>query len=1026
MMRRLGWRRRALQLPGVALFVSLVAGGVALQATSGPAVSSPAASEVAAARLDASYGHLPLSFEPNVGQAGGGVDFVAHGPGYTVLLSAAAATLHLQQGADAGAGAAPRRAGQQPTSRRASTGRLAPPVQMRLQLAGTSPTPRVTGQAPLPGRVNYFVGNDRTRWRTGVPTFGAVRYEGIYPGIAQVWSGAGGALEYRFEVAPGADPGAIRLALVGATRIEVDASGALIARAGRATIRQQPPRVYQDLAGRRQAVASRYTVSTPPPARPGVSPGLPPPLEETVGAATIAIALGAYDSTQPLVIAPTLIFSTYLGGSGDDTGRAVAVDGARDAYLVGFTASVDFPVANPTQGTLAGGYDAFVVKVNAAGTALVYSTYLGGSNTDFGYGIALDGARNAYVTGITSSVDFPTTPGALQTSYGGGDSDAFVAKLDPTGALAYGTYLGGSTAEAGDAVAVDAAGSAYVSGWTGSIDFPTANAVQPAFGGGVDDAFIAKLNAAGSALVYSTYLGGSDIDEGEGVAVDAAGSAYFTGWSNSADFPTVNALQSTFRGLGDVFVAKLSATGTALVYSTYLGGADGDEAHLITVDTLGNAYVTGDTFSLDFPVVNALQPTNRGHLDIFMFKLNPAGNVLLYSTLLGGDGYDDPFGFAIDGQGNVYLSGITGSSNFPTADALEAAPSGGVDVFVTKINAAGSMLVYSTYLGGSDNDESFGLAVDDIGNVYVSGWTLSPDFPPASALQPANAGSLDAFLLKLRNEADLRLQMVAAPDPAVVGDLLTYTLTVTNLGPDLATGVAVTDLLPPAVTVVSATADQGTCAVGSAVTCTLGTLPAGAHVTASIVVRPTAAGMLANTASVATSDQYDLNAANNTASLNTTVNTPTATDTATPTSTVTATVTATPTQPPTATVTATREPATPTATPTPRANLGVSVVPDSTTHSLRVTLTARAGGCAPPSQLLALRFTRLVNATVDVPGVGTVSAPSASPLALPTHPATLVLTVRPLERGQAVTVETVVTDGCGDWPTFFGAGPGIL
>jgi uncharacterized repeat protein (TIGR01451 family) len=490
--------------------------------------------------------------------------------------------------------------------------------------------------------------------------------------------------------------------------------------------------------------------------------------------------VGAYDASRPLVIDPVLSYSTYLGGSFDDSASSIAVDAAGSAYVTGETNSTDFPTANSVDSAYGGGdSDTFVAKLNAEGTALVYATYLGGNTFSTGgavsggggLGIAVDAYGDAYVTGFTNSTNFPTA-NPLQPAYGGGVSDAFVAKLNAAGsALVYATYLGGSVFDACHGIALDAAGNAYVTGITASTNFPTANALQPAYGGGRDNAFVAKLNAAGSALVYATYLGGSDgIGDngttGTGLAVDTAGNAYVTG-STLGSFPTTaNALQPSYgedklkSNNGDAFVAKLNVAGSALVYATYLGGNGRDQGYGIALDAYGNAYVTGLTTSTNFPTAGPLQPTGGddgfGTLDAFVAKLNAAGSALVYATYLGGKGADEGHAIALDGAGNAYVTGVTSSIDFPTADPLQ--PTGGdngfglTDAFVAKFNAAGSALVYATYLGGTRADIGNGLAVDAAGNAYVAGLTNSTDFPTANPLQPGNDTNGyggDAFVAKI-------------------------------------------------------------------------------------------------------------------------------------------------------------------------------------------------------------------------------------------------------------------------------------
>ncbi|HEV2491575.1 MAG TPA: SBBP repeat-containing protein [Terriglobia bacterium] len=414
-----------------------------------------------------------------------------------------------------------------------------------------------------------------------------------------------------------------------------------------------------------------------------------------------------------------LVYSTYLGGAGNDVGLGIAVDPAGRAYVAGYTCSTDFPVVNPIQATSSGDCDGFVSKLNSAGDALVYSTYLGGSNTDVAQAIRADPAGNAYVTGYTLSADFPTTTGAFQSTFGGGScgaappgeatpcADAFVAKLNPSGsALVYSTYLGGSSYDAGQGIGVDGAGNAYVTGFTVSTNFPTANALQSScnncsLAGAVadqgvsSDAFVTKLNPAGSALVYSTYLGGSGADTGSGIAVDPAGSAYVTGYTASKDFPTMNPLQPEHAGGYDAFVAKLGADGSALVYSTYLGGSGNDLGFAIAVDPAGSVTIVGETFSPDFPANDAFQPGRDGGFDAFVSRLSAVGDALVYSSYLGGGSGDQALGVALDFSGSVYVTGITNSADYPTTSVAyqttceggSACAEAGAKAYVVKIDS---------------------------------------------------------------------------------------------------------------------------------------------------------------------------------------------------------------------------------------------------------------------------------------------------------------------------------------------------
>ncbi len=464
------------------------------------------------------------------------------------------------------------------------------------------------------------------------------------------------------------------------------------------------------------------------------------------------------------MIDPVLEYSTYLGGSSEDSADGIAVDAAGNAYVVGYTSSTDFPTAGPSS-ALKGTRDVFVAKLDAAGSAPICSEYLGGSGTDpsyvvsdVGHAVAVDAAGNIYVTGTTASPDFPVTPGAFQTALAGNE-DAFVTKISAScSSLDYSTFLGGNEISAppyagdgGEGIAVDSAGNAYVTGYTDSPDFPTKNALQASWAGGIHAAFVTKLNATGSALVYSTYLAGTGGSNwGYGIAVDNAGNAYATGYTDSTDFPTRNAFQASIASrFSDAFVTKLDASGATLSYSTYLGGTYDEQGYAIAVDSSGNAYVTGYTASRDFPTQNAFQASSPGPWDAFVAKLDASGTALGYSTYLGGTAYERGWGIAVDSLGNAYVAGSTESSDFPSQNAIQASNAGGSEVFITKLGATGTRLSYSTYLGGVFGDYGGGIAVDTAGNAYVTGVTYSPDFPTQDSFQTSYAGLPDAFITKI-------------------------------------------------------------------------------------------------------------------------------------------------------------------------------------------------------------------------------------------------------------------------------------
>jgi hypothetical protein len=555
-----------------------------------------------------------------------------------------------------------------------------------MQVLGGNANPRVMGEDPLPGKVNYFLGNDSSQWHTNIPTYGMVEYQQVYPGIDMVYYGSGQQLEYDFVVAPGADPSVIRLGFAGADGVVVNGQGNLVLHAGGQDLLQHKPTVYQEVNGTRQEIAGHFMLLQTPPSLLVTS-------HSPLATPQVAFQLAPYDTGQPLVIDPVLSYSTYFGSSGDDYSTGIAVDPTTgDVLVTGATTSTNFPTANPIQPNFGGGfYDAFVAQLSADGSTLVYSTYLGGSDFDSGLGIAVDPTTgDALVTGITSSTNFPTANPLQPNNHGG--NDAFVARLSVDGsALVYSTYLGGSNDDRGFGIAVDpTTGDALVTGWTLSQNFPIANPLQPNNHGGYD-AFVARLSADGSALVYSTYLGGSNDDQGKGIAVDpATGDALVTGWTLSQNFPIANPLQPSLGGpfATNAFVARLSADGSTLVYSTYLGGSNFDSGYGIAVDpTTGDALVTGSTNSANFPTANPLQPNNAGDVDAFVARLSADGSALVYSTYLGGSGGDVGSGIAVDpATGDALVTGETNSTNFPTANPLQPNYGGGIDAFVARIS----------------------------------------------------------------------------------------------------------------------------------------------------------------------------------------------------------------------------------------------------------------------------------------------------------------------------------------------------
>ena len=673
---------------------------------------------------------LPIRFELNQGQTDSQAKFIARGPGYSLFLTPVEATLRLRI-ADRGM-----RIGEidnaSITKIPQSAIRNPQSDVLRMKLVGASADPLIRALDELPGKINYFTGQDQSRWRAQVPSFARVKYENVYRGVDLVYYGNQGQLEYDFIVAPGADPSTIRLTFEGADKMQIDAVGDLVLHMPGGQVRQRKPLVYQEVNGARREIPSRYIILNP---------------RSSILDPQVAIEVGNYDLAKPLIIDPVLVYSTYLGGSGIDEGSSIAVDAAGQVYVAGFTESLDFPLKGAAQSNPGVGQDAFVAKLNAAGAQLIYATYLGGSGRDNAVSIAADSSGNAYVTGFTSSPNFPAL-NAMQPVRNG-PFNSFVTKLDRAGGVVYSTYLGGGRADFGSSVTVDATGNVYVAGMTTSTDFPMSNALQPAFGG-ISDVYVAKLDPSGARLLFSTYLGGATTDGATSVAVDAAGDVYVAGVTNSTDLRTVNPLQARHGGgLSDGFVVKLNPMGSELIYATYLGGGRADRIFRLVVDAAGNAYVTGDTDSSNFPTANARQPFYRGGTDAFVAKINPSGSALVYSTYLGGDGIDGGAAIAVEPSGNVVVTGFTSSASFPTFRPLQQANGGGsFDAFVARIDQQGR-LNYSTYLGGRGSDSGFGVAVDSSGAAYVMGLTDSPNFPLANPLQASNGGAYDIFIAKI-------------------------------------------------------------------------------------------------------------------------------------------------------------------------------------------------------------------------------------------------------------------------------------
>ncbi|RKX24419.1 MAG: hypothetical protein DRP45_08250 [Candidatus Zixiibacteriota bacterium] len=577
-------------------------------------------------------------------------------------------------------------------------------------------------------RSHFFKGNHQANWFTDVPCYGSIIMEDVQPGVSVRFYSAGTDLEFDFVVDPEANPSVAEVTFEGIETLHLDENGDLIITTAWGEIREHRLVVYQEINGVRELIPAEFDIRS---------------------ASSYGFVLNAdYDESLPLIIDPVLSFCTYLGGGVADVGYGVAIDGDGCTYVAGTTASVDFPDTNAYQGTMAGGdWDAFVAKYSVECDTLFYSSYLGGTDSDYAYGIDVDGSGSPYLIGVTSSADFPTM-NPIQPTISG--SDAFVTKFTVDGsALDYSTYLGGSDSDYGWAINVDNSLSAYITGYTLSLDFPT---VGPAIdtSGGSFDVFVSKINSAGSALTYSTYLGGEFTDIAQDIVVDASGRAYVVGYTTSSLFPaTVNAYMGSLlvAGRADMFITRLGATGAMFEYSSYLGGYKSDFANGIDIGTDGSMYILGWTYSNDFPLVGSIQGSRNGDTDLTITKMNAPGNTLIYSTYLGGSQDEVAGAVDVDDNGQAYVIAHTSSDDFPNVNAFQTAYAGGdYDVVVFRINSAGSELDYSTYLGGTLSDMSYGIAVDNDHRARVVGQTESADFPVKRPLQAASGGNADAFV----------------------------------------------------------------------------------------------------------------------------------------------------------------------------------------------------------------------------------------------------------------------------------------
>jgi len=714
--------------------LAMAGGAVAIGVV--PSLAPPERSPSAAARQSAAeaFGKLPVSFVENRGQTDASVRYYAQGNRYAFFLTPTGVLMSFLDRQSTG------------DDPPATTG-----VALGLHFVDSNPRVRPQGADQAPGVVNDLRGNDPSKWHTGIPQFRDVVYPDLWHGIDLRLREESGVLKYEFHVAPGASPSAVQLAYQGAQSLAVSPDGGLQISTPIGSLQDSAPVSYQDIDGQRIPVSSSYVLGA---------------------ASEISFDVGGYQKDHELVIDPGIKFTTFLGGSDAESGSGIAVDANGNSIIAGTTQSSDFPTtvgAFRRTGAAQAFADTFVSKLNAAGTALIYSTFVGGSDMDFGNSLAVDSSGNAYVTGTTKSTNFPTTANAFDRTLntpgncprcGVDNTDGFVYKLNAAGsALSYSTYLGGGTdIDSPRGITVDGGGNAFVVGETNSNDFPTTAGAFSRVTRGVTDMFVTKLNATGSALTYSTYLGGTNVDNGQSIAVDSGGNAYALGFSSSTDFPTTaGAFDTTANGAFDVTLTKLNPAGSALVYSTYLGGNDFDGGSGVVVDAAGNAYVSGGTPSANFPTTAGAYDTTFNNGDAFVTKFNPAGSALVYSTFVGGSDFDSFGLIVLDASGNAWLTGNTASLDFPvTAGAPDTTFNGGTtDAIIVELNATGSALPFATYLGGDQPEGGGAIARDSVGNIYVTGSTRSQNFPATVGAFDTvfNGNTLtlagDAFVTKL-------------------------------------------------------------------------------------------------------------------------------------------------------------------------------------------------------------------------------------------------------------------------------------
>jgi len=719
------------------------------------------------AQIIENYGKIPLSFTANQGQFDSQVKFTTRGSGCAMFFTSTGTTYLLSRETEESIThhAAQRSVVYPGDPENKINNPEYESYALKVKFLDANPDPAVTGENRLPGNSNYFIGNNSTKWQTDVANYEKVRLSNLYDGIDLVYYGNNSSVKYDFVVLPGEDYSRILLTYDlgenSSRALSVNEKGEMVVSTPLGDVIERKPYCYQRIDGEKVEVDIGYDI-----------------VDSELN--RFGFRIGEYNPDYTLIIDPELVYSTLIGGSGTKNTRGIAVDSDGNAFIIGYTSSSDYPVTAGTSDEThnGGGYDAFISKINSTGTSLVYSTFIGGTGSDSALDFKIDDNGNAYLTGYVASSDFPVTSGAYDETFNEGGQDSYLLKLNSLGnGIIYSTYIGGTGSDTGYGVDLDPSGNVYVTGETNSTDFPTTSGAYNESSNGDTDCYVLKINTDGTTLLYATLIGGGSWEGSPSIDVDSSGNAYIAGTTNSTNFPvTTGAYDETNNGGYEVFATKLNATGSSLIYSTYFGGSGNDNGYKILLDASGNAYVSGSTISSNFPTTQgAFDETYNGPAhDGFVLKLNSSGSDLMYSTFLGGGvigGHQEEiaWGLALASDGGLYVSGYSGQSDFPTTqDAYNNTLGGGMDAFLCKLDSSGRQLVYSTYFGGStgwDNSAVNGIALDVFDNIYMAGNAGSTDFPTTpGAYDETHNGVVDAFVAKFFIEDSLKFAITSIKD----------------------------------------------------------------------------------------------------------------------------------------------------------------------------------------------------------------------------------------------------------------------